>query len=431
MSKPANILIFTPKLSPRIEYIFRHCLEKLMDNSIDFTHSIETFISSSLFKMSYADKPLGNEFFIQKYGLLDEVGFNDIEIHVSKWDKVPCFFRVSSESSIPFDIFSAAFYLLSRYEEYQPYVKDKNGAFPVEESLAFKNNFLRMPLVDIWMDKFEVLLMQKFPKINITKESFTTNFVILVKQAYAYKHKSFFRQWVGMVRDLFFFRWLNVLERCQVTLNYKKDPFDTYDQILSRLYKTDFEHRWFFQLGDYSRTNRNISAHSTAYHELIKHISDIAETGLILSKKAIDSPTIIDLEIRRMEKITHKNLSATFLEDPSLGFPDVYLNAQSLGVTHDYSLGYVHQIGWRASTCSSFYFYDLNLEQTTPLQIHSYAIHIEAIRKMPAEIARKEVSLVKNYIKNHKGSLNIIIENTTFTKDLEQYFETLVDMLEG
>ncbi len=401
-----------------------------MDNSIEFTHSIETFIASTLFKMSYADQPLGNEFFIQKYGLLDEVGFNDIDVNVTKWDEVPCFFRVSSESSIPFDIFSAAFYLLSRYEEYQPYVKDKTGAFPVEESLAFKNNFLNMPLVDIWIEKFQTLLMQKFPKLRTNKKLYTTNFIILVQQAYAYKHKNFFRQWVGLLRDLFLLRWIKVVARVNVILNLKKDPFDTYEQLLTWLADRHFKHRWFFQLGDYTRSNRNISPHSKAYHYLIKNISDTAETGLLLSKQSIYSPTTIELELKRMEKISHHKLTATFLADPSLGFPDVYLFAHSLGVAHDYSLGYVHQIGWRASTCSSFYFYDLNLEQTTPLQIHPYAIHIDAIKKLPNEIARKEASLVKNYLKNLQGSLNIIIENTTFTKDFKPKLDLLVEALE-
>ena len=44
---------------------------------------------------------------------------------------------------IPFDVFSATFFLVSRYEEYLPHVKDDYGRFLATESLAFKEDFLQ------------------------------------------------------------------------------------------------------------------------------------------------------------------------------------------------------------------------------------------------------------------------------------------------
>ena len=56
------------------------------------------------------------------------------------------FFPAGEVSSIPFDIFAASFYLITRYEEYLPHVQDVHERFPADESIAFKNGFLEQPV---------------------------------------------------------------------------------------------------------------------------------------------------------------------------------------------------------------------------------------------------------------------------------------------
>src|SRR5690606_41196997 len=65
-------------------------------------------------------KPLGNELFFQSYGLLEQQGLESIDFSVKKWGDTFGFFSVSNSSGLPFDIFSASFYMITRYEEYLP-----------------------------------------------------------------------------------------------------------------------------------------------------------------------------------------------------------------------------------------------------------------------------------------------------------------------
>ena len=65
------------------------------------------------------------------------------------------FFYSGESGNLPFDIFSAAFYLLSRYEEYLPHVKDNFGRFTKNDSISFKHDFLNQPVVDIWASYFK------------------------------------------------------------------------------------------------------------------------------------------------------------------------------------------------------------------------------------------------------------------------------------
>ena len=41
-------------------------------------------------------------------------------------------------------------FLVSRYEEYLPFIADVHGRFPAKEGFAFKNDFLGRPVVNEW-----------------------------------------------------------------------------------------------------------------------------------------------------------------------------------------------------------------------------------------------------------------------------------------
>src|SRR5665811_1387234 len=171
-------LIYTHRITPRITYAFKHICTNILGLSIDFTTKIEEFIAHEGIKISYGKQALGNEIFIQNAELLLEQGLNEVEIKMQDWDGIPCFFSLPENSSLPFDIFAATFYLLSRYEEYMPHVKDEEGRFPASESLAFEAGFLEIPIIDVWAYTLKEILQHKFPETILPERSFQTENII-------------------------------------------------------------------------------------------------------------------------------------------------------------------------------------------------------------------------------------------------------------
>src|SRR5690606_37181669 len=123
------LLVYTHKITPRLKYIFKQICTRILGIPDDFTTTVEDFIAHDSLKMSYTRQSLGNEIFVRSHDLLFEQGISDLDIKVSDWEETKCFFANSDQSALPFDIFSASFYLLSRYEEYLPHVKDEFGRF--------------------------------------------------------------------------------------------------------------------------------------------------------------------------------------------------------------------------------------------------------------------------------------------------------------
>ena len=221
------LLVYTHRISPRLKYIFKHICTRVLDIPVSFTSTIEDFIAHKGMKMSYTIKPLGNEIFIKSHGLLFEQGLSDIDINVQSWGQTKCFFKTDDKSSLPFDIFAAAFYMLSRYEEYLPHVKDDYGRFTAKESLAFKHGFLDQPVVDIWAFEFRRLLKAHFSNFNFNDRKYTVNPVIDVPMAFYFKHKGLMRSIGGTLNDLTKFKFKRLYNRFLVNLGIKPDPYNT------------------------------------------------------------------------------------------------------------------------------------------------------------------------------------------------------------
>ena len=166
------LLVYTHKITPRLTYTFKHLCKRIIGIEVSFTSKIEDFIAHDSIKMSYAKQPLSKEIFVQSHSLLFEQGLSDIDITVNDWDETKGFFATGERSDLPYDIFAASFYLLSRYEEYLPHVKDDYGRFLATESLAFKEDFLQEPVVDVWAYKLKTILQERFPEFVFPKRQY-------------------------------------------------------------------------------------------------------------------------------------------------------------------------------------------------------------------------------------------------------------------
>jgi len=253
------LLIYTQKITPRIVYTFKHICTNILRISIKFTSKIEEFIAHEGMKLSYGKQALGNELFLQKVDLLIEQGLSEVEIKVQPWGDDSCFFPVSENSALPFDIFAASFFLLSRYEEYLPHVKDDLGRFPASESVGYQEGFLKSPVVDIWACRFKEVLQERFPEIALEKKEFHSRAIIAVEHVFNFQNKGFLRSLAGMHLDIIKLQFNKVLDRIQVLLRVKKDPINIFEDLIAFIKEHKVSLLFMFQLSDFSIYDRNIN----------------------------------------------------------------------------------------------------------------------------------------------------------------------------
>lgn len=427
------LLVYTHKISPRLNYVFKHICTRILGIKVGFTTKIEEFIAHDSLKMSYTKQQLGNEFFIKSHEILFEQGLSDIDINIHKWENTKCFFSLGEKSAIPFDIFSASFYLLSRYEEYLPHVKDEYGRFTATESLAFKEGFLHQPVVDIWAYKFRDALQNQFPEFKFPKRTYKIKPVIDVPSAYNYKLKGIMRTLGGALKDFSRLRLKSLYTRFTVLLGFRHDPFDTFKYLINRQKTSQFKFLFFFLIGDYSTYDKGINPNKKKFVSLIKHVGDYCRIGLKISYFALDDDTLLKKEKQRMEEILNTNLEASRQSFSKLNLPETYRNLIALEIKEDYTMGYVNHIGFRAGSCTPFLFYDLDYEIQTPLKIIPYHLMDYALLKKKSLLDKKKVlNEIMHEVKQVDGEFVPVLHNYTFSDNkrwqgFKELFNSILD----
>lgn len=413
------LLIYTHKITPRLTYTFNQIFKRILLISIKFTTKIDDFVAHNGPKITYTKAPLGNEFFIKSNELLFEQGFSDMEINVAMWDDISCFFKTGNKSAIPFDIFAASFYLLSRYEEYLPHVKDTFERFPATESLAFKNNFLEQPVVDIWALKLKVLLQEKFEIIEFGKREFKAISTIDVDSAYAFKHKNIVRTIGGFITDTFSFKFRNLWLRSMVLFNFRKDPFDQFSKLLNLQKTYDVSTIFFFLVGDYTTYDKNVSHNNLKFKSLIKSVADYAQVGLHPSFFTMKNEVTLKKEMKRLEEILNTPVRKSRQHYLRMDLPDTYQKLIDLEIFEDHTMGYAQHCGFRAGTCTPFYFYDLDFEIQTPLKIYSFAVMDGTLKDYLFLSNRKALLKIKSLadkVKSVEGTFISLFHNETVSE---------------
>jgi len=390
------LLIYTNQLTPRLKYTFSFFFGKLLGIDYRVTDDLDEFNVSHYPRISYTHQPVEGIPFIQARNLLFEKGITEQNIHVFQWENTCAFFATGKFSLLPFDPLAACFFLISRYEEYLPHVKDNYGRFEGRESFAEKNGFLHLPIINIWAEKTAKLLTSLFPNLSYQKVPFSVVPTIDIDNAWAYLEKGIPRTAGAIGKDLLTGDFKNLKQRIKTLFHTTKDSYDTYDLMKSIHAKAKLKPVFFFLLGDYGPMDRNISPFNTNLRHLIKSLADDYSIGIHPSFASNNDVSILKKEIERLSGILNREVSISRQHFLKLEFPKTYLNLLELGIREDYTLGFADRPGFRAGTSVPFYFFDLDSEQETPLLLHPVTV-------MDATL--------KNYLKlNPEEGLNLAIQ---------------------
>lgn len=365
-----HLFVYTAKKSSRLQYTFDLMFRNLLGLEISYTDKADDFRNHVGPKLSYCDHQLADEPFFFASRILFEKGIEDQQINVFEWKGIPAFFGTHPKYIIPFDLFAASFYLVSRYEEYLPHIKDSHMRFSPQQSLAYQKNFLHKPLVNIYAQELKEILQQHFPQLQFKDTHYRYISTFDIDSAYAYREKGIVRHMGSFAISSFQFNFRKIGERIRVLLGWEKDPYDTYEWQLEISKKYHLKTIYFFLVGDYGEFDKNIPLDdSRNFQALIKSIADYAEVGVHPSYSSNSNTDQLRKEIRRLTKVLKRQVTKSRQHYLKVTFPETYRNLLENDITEDYSMGYASEIGFRASICTPFNFYDLDLDVSTKLSL--------------------------------------------------------------
>ena len=370
-----SILIYTPAKTGRIRYVFRLVFEDILKVPYELTTDLEEFQSSDLPKFIYGDQAYSDDLFFKSSGLLFERGIEIVELEAFDFDGLKAFFPVyDKDAALPFDVFSAIFYLVSRYEEHLPFVKDKHGRFTAHLSISAKLHILGKPIVNIWAIKIKEVLQLKYPALIFPKRRYRFIPTYDVDSAFAYSQKGPVRSAGSYLLALRDMQWRDIAQRTRVLTGRENDPFDTFDLQIEYQKKYHLKPIYFFLFAHYGQYDKNINTRNSKFRFLVKSIGDYASVGIHPSYNTIEHPEMLIKEIRNLKSVLNKDITCSRQHYLRIVLPTTYRNLIEHDITDDYSMGYAALPGFRAGICTSFNFYDLDLEIETKLRIHPFAV---------------------------------------------------------
>lgn len=405
------LLVHTPKVTPRIDFVFKHICTRVLGIKVGFTSVVQDFIAHQGPKFTYGSSPLDSELFIKSHGLLNNQGVEDIPIHVEPWDSTIGFFKVGRKSALPFDIFSASFYLLSRYEEYLPHVKDEKGRFPAAQSIAEKNGFIRQPVVDIWAYKLLGVLRARFPDLDLPQKSVSIQSLVVVEEPFKYAQKGLARTLIGIGMDFYTMRFRDLWKRLQVILGYKKDPYDIYQWLINVSKKGSYKLSLFFMMGDHHQVQKGFNPNRKRFTDSIKLTADYCQLGLMLSDYAIEDVRFLLEEKKMLEELTYRSIVGSLNYEYVVNLPERYRKLVEGEIQRDYSMVYEDVVGFRSGSCTPFLFYDLDYEIKTPLVIHPVAFTTRAFNKRYASDSLQQINRIFNSVAKVNGTFSVFFSN--------------------
>jgi hypothetical protein len=398
-----------------LQYICSFIFKEQLGLDFKLTIDSEAFKNHSGAKINYSDsKIIDDEFYIQNHPLLfeNDIKTKDVNCFIVNGNKA--FFK-TADCNFPFDIFAAAFYLLSRYEEYLPHEKDMYDRFAHENSLAFKEGFLNLPLINIWLQDFAESLSKKFPdgslRTIVNFERSTFNFIPTydIDIAYSYKHKGLLRNTGGFLKS-------PSAERIKVLGGSVKDPFDCYDW-LNKLHKQyHLDPIYFFLLAEKNgEYDKNIPPHKDAMWQLVKKHTALYEIGIHPSWQSNTKISLLKNEMEWLAEMSGiKHITISRQHYIKLYMPYTYRTLIEAGIQNEFSMGYGSINGFRASVASPFFWYDLEKDVATSLRIHPFCF-MDANsfyeQKQNAEQSFKELTHYYTVCKNVNGTLITIWHN--------------------
>ncbi len=365
-----TIVVFSANNSNRLKYVLDWLFKERLHLDYNITHN-ESDLLNTPFCISYG-KTLPGSISIPDEGLLWTTGKNEITIRTSKCKEIPTLFAIETEGyTLPFDIFSGIFFLLSRYEEYYQYKPDKHGRYPAAHSILHRNGWLQRPLADEWVYSFRKLLQSALGH-TIEATAFVFSPTYDIDMAYSHLHKGAGRIIGAYMRALLKGDVRQISERTQVLKKKQKDPYDSF-RWLRQLHREYDTRPIYFILSAHKTTafDKNIHPGHPAMIRVIKNVAKDGMVGIHPSYYSHEGDKMIS-ELKMLEHISGRKVNISRQHYIRFRIPETCRQLLHNNITEDYSMGYGAHLGFRAGTGNSFLWYDLEKEVVTTLRLHPF-----------------------------------------------------------
>jgi hypothetical protein len=339
------------------------------------------------------------------------------------------------------DVLGSAFFMLTRYEELVRPERDRYGRFPAAASVATREGFLGVPIVDAYVERLWEALSAAWPRLPRRSRAFE---VVLTHDiddpltTLEHGPRDVVRQLGG---DLVRRRDPRLAGRRIRALlgDRRRDPHNTFDFLM------DVSERHGLRSAFYFLAHRDERPREGAYlfehpwvRSLIGHIGRRGhELGIHPSHCTYRDAERTREEVTRLLRVAR----AEGVEQEQWGGrqhflrwanPETWRNWEAAGLSYDSTLAYSEAVGFRAGTCHSYRAFDVRARRPLDLRERPFQVMDVALLQsmgLSPDAARAEVLRIAAQCRRYGGALGILWHNNTLLRSAREkrWYASLVE----
>lgn len=329
-------------------------------------------------------------------------------------------------SIIKADVISSIFFLVSRFEEYLPFIKDVHGRFSSENSWMAKNGLLEWPIVNEWAEWLWKKIVFLQPKFSSYRKNPENNFRVFLSHDVDVIKKYGIKKTASNI-----LRKNELKKGVKSIINSNHDPYNTFLQFIDWEEEFNFKSVFLFIAGSMHRFDRSYSLTSRAVKQIIQIILDKKfEIGLHGSYFSGDNPQHILREAVKLKNVT-KNNNLRFIRQHYLRIkmPDTYLAQSKAGLQFDSTLAFADKTGFRAGICSPFKPINLlapvDVINITEIPLTIMDATLKFYEKLDADEAFDKIINYAKIVKKHGGVFSLLWHNSSLDPELWKGWESI------
>lgn len=318
------------------------------------------------------------------------------------------------------DFYAAIFHTILRTEEYGSPEIDRYGRFLYRSSCLYRADAIKVPIVDIWIDRHLRKLKEKVDfQINYKN---TLQFTCDIDVPWLYRHLKpdrYIKTFIKSLAKLDFNAIGSLLSPPD------DDPYYTFMRILKTLRDKSLQGIFFLLIDGKNKVDlQNNLKDNPDYYSLLRRLGEKDVLGIHPSYE-----TWLDVELMKSEiQLFHKWLryypAVSRQHYLHMRFPDTILYLDESGIKHDYTMAYAGIAGWRNGTSYPYRWYDLKQDEMIDITVHPLQfmdVTMTEYRDSPPAEAATLIEEMKAYVRRYGGEFTILWHNSFFYKKSEEW----------
>ncbi len=437
----SNICVFSPYgFEEEKEYVFSFIFKntfgvsyelKFEEDQKDYklTFGEKSIIFSDVFfsKFNNEKKYLHKDAIPKNIEYFDRVDFYKFSIPII-YGKNKVFFN-ELKIILGLDIVASIFFMLTRWEEVVNDNLDNHGRYPAEESLAFKKNFLHIPVVNLYIE----LLWASLLKIGYDGNRKKQLFNIIPTHDIDFIRPQFNLRVLAV--DFILTKSFKTIKK-RIKLWYlKKNIYDTFDWIMNISEKNNLISRFYFLSDGYVKNNVGFKFSDPLLLDIITRIYKRNHiVGLHPGYDTFNNPEEWKSQKVEFEKVIGKKVLEGRQHYLRFNNPVTWKIWEENGMKLDSTMGYASQPGFRCGTSLEFPVFDvLNKKQLNlierPLVAMDTTFSSISYQNVSLDETFNTLSELKATCKKFNIPFTILFHNTSFNSLLFKGWENMYERL--